>query len=54
MMPHRIRMTGLSLFNTILMTLWLNNPRFDLIWTDPYPYSAITAETSEQCPGLDN
>ncbi|GFF48321.1 hypothetical protein IFM58399_08271 [Aspergillus lentulus] len=28
--------------------------RFDLIWTDPYPYSAITAETSEQCPGLDN
>ncbi|KAE8151592.1 hypothetical protein BDV25DRAFT_152481 [Aspergillus avenaceus] len=27
--------------------------RFDLIWTDPWPYSAITAETSEQCPGLD-
>ncbi|KAL2845942.1 hypothetical protein BJY01DRAFT_247453 [Aspergillus pseudoustus] len=27
--------------------------RFDLIWTDPSPYSEITAETSEQCPGLD-
>ncbi|KAH1376872.1 hypothetical protein KXW57_007079 [Aspergillus fumigatus] len=27
--------------------------RFDLIWTDPYPYSEITAQTSEQCPGLD-
>jgi hypothetical protein len=32
---------------------WLNNLRFDLIWTDPYPYSEITAQTSEQCPGLD-
>ncbi|KAF7179320.1 hypothetical protein CNMCM7691_008253 [Aspergillus felis] len=28
--------------------------RFDLIWTDPSPYSDITAQTSEQCPGLDN
>ncbi|GIK03809.1 hypothetical protein Aspvir_007883 [Aspergillus viridinutans] len=28
--------------------------RFDLIWTDPYPYSEITAQTSEQCPGLDD
>ncbi|KAL4901164.1 hypothetical protein BDW74DRAFT_182017 [Aspergillus multicolor] len=28
--------------------------RYDLIWTDPSPYDAITAETSEQCPGLDN
>ncbi|EAW12086.1 putative phosphoglycerate mutase family protein [Aspergillus clavatus NRRL 1] len=27
---------------------------FDLIWTDPYPHTAITAESSEQCPGLDN
>ncbi|GFF40632.1 hypothetical protein IFM46972_06273 [Aspergillus udagawae] len=28
--------------------------RFDLIWTDPYPYSEISAKSSEQCPGLDN
>ncbi|RLL94128.1 hypothetical protein CFD26_103415 [Aspergillus turcosus] len=28
--------------------------RFDLIWTDSYPYSEITAQTSEQCPGLDD
>ncbi|KAL4733924.1 hypothetical protein BDV11DRAFT_213296 [Aspergillus similis] len=27
--------------------------RYDLIWTDPYPYDEITAETSEACPGLD-
>ncbi|KFY69740.1 hypothetical protein V501_08360 [Pseudogymnoascus sp. VKM F-4519 (FW-2642)] len=26
---------------------------FNLIWTDPSPYSAITATTSENCPGLD-
>ncbi|KAE8353080.1 hypothetical protein BDV28DRAFT_133841 [Aspergillus coremiiformis] len=30
------------------------NDRFDVIWTDPSPYSKVTAETSEQCPGLDN
>ncbi|RDW67416.1 putative phosphoglycerate mutase family protein [Aspergillus mulundensis] len=28
--------------------------RYDLTWTDPSPYDQITAETSEQCPGLDN
>ncbi|KAE8392576.1 hypothetical protein BDV23DRAFT_192523, partial [Aspergillus alliaceus] len=28
--------------------------RFDVIWTDPSPYSKITEESSEQCPGLDN
>ncbi|KAL1961751.1 hypothetical protein VTN77DRAFT_1077 [Rasamsonia byssochlamydoides] len=28
--------------------------RFDLIWTDPYPYDNITSITSENCPGLDN
>ncbi|KAL4744444.1 hypothetical protein BDW72DRAFT_209012 [Aspergillus terricola var. indicus] len=27
--------------------------RYDLIWTHPSPYNEITAETSEQCPGLD-
>lgn len=26
---------------------------FDLIWTDPSPYTSITSITSEQCPGLD-
>ncbi|OBT84421.1 hypothetical protein VE02_07136 [Pseudogymnoascus sp. 03VT05] len=26
---------------------------FNLIWTDPSPYSAITSTTSENCPGLD-
>ncbi|PIG83073.1 phosphoglycerate mutase family protein [Aspergillus arachidicola] len=28
--------------------------RFDLIWTDPSPYTEITETTSEQCPGLDS
>ncbi|KAH6885932.1 hypothetical protein B0T10DRAFT_563913 [Thelonectria olida] len=28
--------------------------RYDIIWTDPYPYSDITSETSENCPGLDS
>ncbi|CAG8933916.1 unnamed protein product [Penicillium salamii] len=27
---------------------------FNIIWTDPSPYSDITAETSENCAGLDN
>ncbi|KAF3402099.1 hypothetical protein F1880_009828 [Penicillium rolfsii] len=27
---------------------------YNIIWTDPSPYSTITAETSENCPGLDN
>ncbi|KAL4928175.1 putative phosphoglycerate mutase family protein [Aspergillus undulatus] len=27
---------------------------YDLIWTDPAPYTEIISETSEQCPGLDN
>ncbi|RAL15874.1 putative phosphoglycerate mutase family protein [Aspergillus homomorphus CBS 101889] len=27
---------------------------FNLIWTDPSPYTDITAVTSENCPGLDN
>ncbi|KAJ5600175.1 phosphoglycerate mutase family protein [Penicillium hetheringtonii] len=27
--------------------------RFDIIWTDPSPYSEITLEDSERCPGLD-
>ncbi|KAJ5646276.1 hypothetical protein N7490_002648 [Penicillium lividum] len=27
--------------------------RFDLIWTDPYPYTKITEITSEKCIGLD-
>ena len=27
--------------------------RYDLIWTDPYRYLAVTAEASEACPGLD-
>ncbi|KAL4755865.1 uncharacterized protein BDW70DRAFT_154625 [Aspergillus foveolatus] len=27
--------------------------RYDSIWTHPSPYNEITAETSEQCPGLD-
>lgn len=27
---------------------------FDIIWTDPYPYTEITSTTSENCPGLDN
>ncbi|KAF1989768.1 hypothetical protein K402DRAFT_401860 [Aulographum hederae CBS 113979] len=26
---------------------------FNIIWTDPSPYSSITSETSENCPGLD-
>ncbi|KAJ5609973.1 hypothetical protein N7510_006692 [Penicillium lagena] len=26
--------------------------RYDIIWTDPSPYSNITAKTSENCPGL--
>ncbi|EME39468.1 hypothetical protein DOTSEDRAFT_139477 [Dothistroma septosporum NZE10] len=28
--------------------------RFDLIWPDPYDYTDITDEYSENCPGLDN
>ncbi|KAJ5116863.1 hypothetical protein N7456_001211 [Penicillium angulare] len=27
---------------------------FNIIWTDPSPYTSITAETSEDCPGLDS
>ncbi|KAI9369434.1 hypothetical protein BJX61DRAFT_545589 [Aspergillus egyptiacus] len=27
--------------------------RYDLIWTDPYPYAGVTSEMSEMCPGLD-
>ncbi|XTI88184.1 hypothetical protein V2W45_1487941, partial [Cenococcum geophilum] len=27
---------------------------FNLIWTDPYPYSQITSTISEDCPGLDD
>ncbi|KAG9242125.1 putative phosphoglycerate mutase family protein [Calycina marina] len=27
---------------------------FNIIWTDPKPYSTITATTSENCPGLDD
>lgn len=27
--------------------------RFDVIWTDPHPYTEITSATSEKCPGLD-
>ncbi|CAI7603182.1 unnamed protein product [Penicillium pancosmium] len=27
---------------------------FNIIWTDPSPYDSITAETSENCPGLDS
>ncbi|KAF4762054.1 hypothetical protein HAV15_006635 [Penicillium sp. str.  len=27
--------------------------RFDLIWTDPWPYGNITSIKSEECPGLD-
>lgn len=27
---------------------------FNIIWTDPFDYSAITAQTNECCPGLDN
>ncbi|KAF3020348.1 hypothetical protein E8E15_002422 [Penicillium rubens] len=27
--------------------------RFDLIWTDPWPYGNITSIRSEECPGLD-
>ena len=26
---------------------------YNLIWTDPYPYSEIASVTSEDCPGLD-
>lgn len=28
--------------------------RYDIIWTDPSPYTAVTSETSENCPGLDS
>ena len=28
--------------------------RFNVIWTDPPDYSNITAQTSENCPGLDS
>jgi hypothetical protein len=27
---------------------------FNIIWTDPYPYSEIVSMTSEGCPGLDD
>jgi len=27
---------------------------FNIIWTDPSPYSTITAMTNEDCPGLDD
>ncbi|KUJ18966.1 putative phosphoglycerate mutase family protein [Mollisia scopiformis] len=27
---------------------------FNIIWTDPSPYSSITSMTSEDCPGLDS
>ncbi|KAK7421704.1 hypothetical protein QQZ08_009878 [Neonectria magnoliae] len=26
---------------------------YDIIWTDPYPYTEITSTTSENCAGLD-
>jgi hypothetical protein len=26
---------------------------FNIIWTDPSPYTSITSETSEDCAGLD-
>ncbi|KAH6672359.1 putative phosphoglycerate mutase family protein [Halenospora varia] len=26
---------------------------FNLIWTDPKPYSSVTSVTSEMCPGID-
>lgn len=32
----------------------LTGDSFNIIWTDPSPYSTITAETSENCPGLDS
>lgn len=28
--------------------------RYDLIWTVPYDWTEITAETSEDCAGLDD
>lgn len=28
--------------------------RFNIIWTDPFPYSTIVSMTSEDCPGLDD
>lgn len=28
--------------------------RYDVIWTVPSPYDEITAENSENCPGLDS
>ncbi|KAF9890645.1 hypothetical protein FE257_005776 [Aspergillus nanangensis] len=27
---------------------------FNIIWTDPSPYTTITSKTSENCPGLDD
>ncbi|KAJ5931046.1 hypothetical protein N7466_006539 [Penicillium verhagenii] len=27
---------------------------YNIIWTDPSPYTSITAETSEDCPGFDD
>ncbi|KAJ5691257.1 hypothetical protein N7488_011992 [Penicillium malachiteum] len=27
---------------------------FNIIWTDPSPYTDITSETTENCPGLDD
>ncbi|PTU21625.1 hypothetical protein P175DRAFT_0476970 [Aspergillus ochraceoroseus IBT 24754] len=31
-----------------------DDSRFDIIWTDPSPYTSIVSETSENCSGLDN
>ncbi|KAF7551314.1 hypothetical protein G7Z17_g5113 [Cylindrodendrum hubeiense] len=31
-----------------------DSDRYDIIWTDPYPYTEITAENSENCHGLDD
>lgn len=29
--------------------------RFNIIWIDPYPYAdGVTAQESENCPGLDS
>lgn len=31
-----------------------NLDSFNIIWTMPPPYSDVTAQTSEDCPGLDD
>lgn len=57
-LSHGIFDSRLSLVEARLFVWFVSCPdadcfRFDLIWTDPWPYGNITSINSEECPGLD-